>query len=186
MRCKKCGTPIANGTLCEECYKNVMENKQINQDKNLLLKITRKFLPLYAIIQNFEWVFLCLVMCIMSVMVKNLPYFICSILFFGVIIGIDLFIKKKRALGTKINFYETKIVYCFDFLFIHKRKTLKYEEIKDIGYNQTWLQKKFNLGALIVFSKKSGFVFNGIRINDIANIKDTFKKIAQTIGDKIN
>lgn len=186
MKCRSCGIAIPNGTLCDECYNDVMKNQKTNQDKKLLLKLTRKFLPIYAAIQNLEWIFLGLVMCIMSLMIKNLAYLVCSIIFFGILVGINLFIKKRIALGTKMYFYETKIVYCFDFLFIHKRKTLKYEEIKDIGYNQTWLQKKFNLGALIIFSKKSGFVFDGIRMNDIANIQDTFKKIAQVVGDKIN
>lgn len=186
MRCKKCGISIANGTLCEDCYKDVMKNQKTNQDKNLLLKLTRKFLPIYAAIQNLEWIFLGLVIAIMSLMVKNLGYFVCSIILFGIIVGVSLFIKKRIALGTKLYFYETKVVYSFDFLFIHKRKTLKYEEIKDIGYNQSFLQKKFNLGILFIFSKNSGFVFNGIRMNDVGNIKDTFMKISEVVGDKIN
>lgn len=185
MKCRNCGIMIPNGTLCDKCYEESKNSENRNQDKNLLLKLSRKFLPVYAIIQSLEWIFLGLVVCIMSIMIKNLLFLICSIIVFGLLVGINLFIKKRIAVGTKLYFYETKVVYCFDFLFIHKRNELKYEQIKDIGYNQTKLQKKFNLGVLIVFSKKSGFIFRGIRINDIANIEDTFKKIAQLVGDKI-
>lgn len=186
MRCRKCGIQIPSGTLCDDCYNETMEEKYAEKDNNLLLKLTRKFLPSYELMQNFEWILLCVIMIIVSLFARSIGTAIAAIIVIGGLVGINMIFKKRIAVGTKCYFYETKVVYTYNFLFIHRKKVLKYTEIKDIGYNQNWLQKKFGLGVIFIFSKKSGFVFNGIRINDIANVKETFSKIAQLVGNKIN
>ena len=94
-------------------------------------------------------------------------------------------INKRIAVGTKCLFYETKVVYTFDFGFVHRKKVLKYSEIVEITSDQRFLQARFGLGRINIFSNKSGFVFNGIMIEDVPNIKETVKKLRELIGDKI-
>lgn len=185
MRCRKCGIQIPNGTLCEDCYNGYRENIETENDNKLLLKITRKFLPNYEIIHNAEWIVFCIVMFGLGIYAKNILTSICSIILLFTLLGIKLIIKKRIAVGTKCFFYEKKVVYTFDFLFIHRKKVLKYSEIKDITYNQKKIQKKFGLGSINVFSKKSGFIFNGFIIEDVANIDEVVKKLVQLVGDKI-
>lgn len=190
MRCRDCGIQIASGTLCEDCYNKHIASRISEQDNTVIMKITRKFLPKYQLLLNLEWFLFAIVATAISIIAKNPLVFIGCILFVLVMLGISLYFSKRIAIGTKCVFYETKVIYTFDFLFIHTKKTIKYSDIKDITYNQSSgfkkrLQKKFGLGNIAVIDKKSKIIFNGFIINDVANIEDVFKKLTQLVGDKI-
>lgn len=190
MRCRKCGIQIASGTLCEDCYDKFKNDRISQQDTTVLMKITRKFLPKYQLLLNWEWLIFLIMSCAISILAKSLLTFLGCCIFVLIILGISLFINKRIAIGTKCIFYETKVVYIFDFLFIHKKKVIKYSDIKDITYNQSSgfkksLQKKFNLGNIIVINKNSKIIFDGFIINDVANIEEVFIKLTEVVGNKI-
>lgn len=190
MRCRNCGIQIASGTLCEDCYNEFKRSRDSQKDTTILMKITRKFLPKYQLLLNFEWFLFAIVASAISITAKNPLVFVGCIIFVLIMLGISLFFNKRIALGTKCIFYETKVVYTFDFLFIHKKQIIKYSDIKDITYNQSSgfkkrLQKKFGLGNIAVINKNSKIIFDGFIINDVANIEEVFNKLTQLVGDKI-
>ena len=183
MKCRNCGKIIPSGTLCEDCYNEHTNFKE--KSGKALLKITRKFIPKHEILVNFEWICFAIIVIIWALANQNLITVAMCIVTVLIILLFSLFISKRIAVGTKCYFYENKIVYTFDFMFIHKRKTYSYSEIKDIVYNQKWLQKKFGLGTLTVISKKSRIIFKGFVIEDVADIENVFKELSKIIGNKL-
>lgn len=185
MRCRECGMPIANGTLCEDCYNKKSKNIKNEENGKVLLKLTRKFLPKYQLLQMWEWILFGIFVVIMSFFINNIATGIIGLLFVLIILAWSLFINKRIANATKCTFYENKVVYKFDFLFIHNSQVYSYKDIKDITYNQRMVQKKFKLGTLYVHNKKSGILFHGFIIDDVQNIEEVFEKLKVLVKDKI-
>lgn len=198
MRCSICGKQIPNGTLCEECYNDAMEDRMdrvvsnhidekttVQNDKKILMKVGRKFLPKYQLLTDWELVLFCIFLFSYATLLQRISFILTAILLDFLLLAIFLFIRKRIAIGTKCFFYETKIVYQFDFLFIHKKLVYQYSDIQDIVYRQRFLQKKFNLGDITVIAKKKGILFKGFVISDVANISDVFGKLTNLVGTKL-
>ena len=103
----------------------------------------------------------------------------------ALVIAVLLFFFKRLALSTKAIFYETKVLYLFNFLFIKKEKIVKYDEISDISIFQTHRQKRFGLGDICIYAK--GFIpgasyFSGFQIKNVEDVENTVKKIKEIIG----
>ena len=201
MRCRICGKQIANGTICDECYKDAMEKNSENEDRKVLMKIGRKFSPKYHIISNWELLLLCILFLICAITLKRISFIIVSVFLDLFLILFSLFISKRIANGTKCYFFENKVVYKFDFLFIHRKVIFKYSDLQDIiygydllsGYSmfykmsfRRFLQQKFNMGDIGIYAKKTGIIQKSIIIKDVGNIVETFEKLTNTIGEKLD
>ena len=149
------------------------------------MKITRKFLPKYYFFVKWELLLFSILLVLFSITLNRVPVVVASIISVLLIYAISFFISKRIAVGTKCNFYEDKLVYTFDFLFIHKKYVVKYEEVQDIVYNQTFLQKKFGLGDISIILDRKGLFIKGIDICDVGNVKIVFKKLTEIVGTKI-
>ena len=185
MRCKNCGIIIQSGTLCENCYKKMQKNKVSDNDNVVLMNIVRKFNPKYNLLVNMEWILFCILIVLLAILSKNILSAVLCILLVSFILGISMFFSKRKAMGTKLTFYETKVVYRFNFLFIHRQKVLKYSQIRDITLNRRRFQKKFGLGNFNIINKDTGIIFKGIIMEDVANAEEVFKKLTALIGTKI-
>ena len=147
----------------------------------MLIKLNRKFLPKYNILKEWELLLFFLLLFVYNVVLLKIQFLVISIFLIIGLLAISLFISKRIAVGTKCLFYENKVVYKFDFLFIHIKKVVKYTDIKDIVYNQRFLQKKFGLGNIVVIPKSRGIIFKGFEIMDISNVEDIFKKFLPAV-----
>ena len=109
-----------------------------------------------------------------------------ALLIFAVILGILFFLDKRIARGTKAIFYEKKVVYTFNFLFIHKEKVVKYSDLKDITYFQTHRQKKLGYGDLCIYAKgllPGTNLLNGFQIKNVTDVAETLEKIGGIVGN---
>ena len=185
MRCKKCGKEIPYGTLCGDCYNEVNNSNQYKKNGAVLMKLTRKFLPKYYILSNWELLSFCVFVFLMSIVSRSVSTAVAGLILIVLLYTTFMFCRKKINSGTRTIFYDNKVVYKFDFLFIHRTKELKYSQIKDITYNAKKLQKKFNLGNFVIISKETGIIFKGIYMEDVANAEERFKELTNLIGRKI-
>ncbi len=149
------------------------------------MKITRKFLPKYYFFVKWELLLFSILLLLFSIGFKNLTVVIASVFTVIIAYAISFFIGKRIAVGTKCNFYENNLVYTFDFLFIHRKRVVNYKDVKDIIYNQKFLQKKFGLGDISIITEKKGPFIRGIDICDVANVSEVFKKLTEDVGSKI-
>lgn len=193
-----CGKQIPSGTLCDDCYREAMEDsykpnksrknessRQGSGSNNLLIKINRKFLPKYQFFVDWELFLFSLLIVGYAILLQRVSLVLGSIAFSLLLYAFSFFISKRIAVGTKCMFYENQVVYTFDFLFIHKKSTYKYSEIQDIIYNQKFIQKKFGLGDISIISNKKGPFVRGFDVQNVANVTEVFEKLTSLVGKKL-
>ncbi len=186
MRCKICGAKLKkDGDICTSCYKEYLEEEELKKDVNEQLKIKRKYSIAYELVK-YIWLFVVFILSsLICISTGGFLEEILLILVFAIIIGFLLFIDKRIAMATQVIFYEKKMVYTFKFLFIDKIKVVKYSDLKDITYYQTFRQKKFGFGDLCVYAKgifPGATLLNGFQIKNVENVKEVLETIGQVIG----
>ncbi len=186
MRCSICGAKLKKeGDICVNCYREYQEEEDLKKDTKEKLKLNRKYSIAYEVARYAGLIILFLLAIIVSFLSGGiLNGFIFILIFIGVF-GFLLFWDKRIAMATQITFYEKKVRYTFKFLFFDVDKTVKYSEIDDASYFQTYRQKKFGYGDLCIYTKGiipgSGYI-NGIHIKNVENISEVFKQIGQIVG----
>ena len=87
-------------------------------------------------------------------------------------------------MATKATFYEKKVVYKFDFLFIHIERVVKYTDITDVTYYQKMRQKKYGFGDLCFYAKgviPGATLLNGFQIKNVEDVEGTLYKIGEIV-----
>ena len=116
-------------------------------------------------------------------MKNGIEGFLCLLLMFAVL-GVCMFWDKRIAMATKATFYEKKVVYNFDFLFIHIEKVVKYADIKDVTYFQKIRQKKHGFGDLCFYARgpiPGTTLLNGFQIKNVEDVEGTLEKIGEIV-----
>jgi hypothetical protein len=190
MRCKKCGAVLKQaGELCPKCSQ---KEKELKADKNVLLKINKKYSLKYILTEKlFELYIIFFILILFCIYGKNIAWGVLFVILFAIIVISILAISKRIAKKTSLTFYETKVVYKGKMLFWDTKRVLGYEEIKDIVITQgaSWFerffQKMFKIGNIYVYPKKGNIISNGIRLEIVDNIDEVIEKIKNVAGDKL-
>ena len=77
------------------------------------------------------------------------------------------------------------MVYTFKFLFFDTEKTVKYSDLADVTYFQTFAQKRFGYGDLCVYARgpiPGTTIFNGFQLKNVENVKEVLEKIGEIVG----
>lgn len=183
MKCKICGAKLKKeGDICTNCYKAYQEEEDLKKDVNEILKLKRKYSIAYEF-AKYAWIIVIFILSsLICISTGGFLEELLLILIFVAIIGILLFIDKRIAVGTTATFYEKKVVYNFKFLFINTEKVVKYTDLKDVTYYQTFRQKKFGYGDLCVYARGTfpgATLLNGFQIKNVENVKEVLEAIAQ-------
>lgn len=186
MKCKICGAELKkDGDICINCYKKYQEEEELKKDVKELLKFKRKYSIPYEIVK-YLWIFIIFILSsIVCISTGGILEELLVILIFLVVIGLLFFLDKRIAIGTQVIFYEKKVVYTFNFLFIHTQKVVKYTDLRDITYYQTLKQKRFGYGDLCVYAKGTfpgATLLNGFQIKNVENVKEVLETIGKVIG----
>lgn len=186
MRCKICGAKLKKeGDICKSCYKTYLEEEELKKDVNEQLKIKRKYSIAYELVK-YMWIFLVFILSsLICISTGGILEELLVILIFVVLIGFLLFIDKRIAMATQVVFYEKKMVYTFKFLFIDTEKVVKYADLKDVTYYQTFKQKRFGFGDICVYAKgifPGATLLNGFQIKNVENVKEVLELIGQVVG----
>jgi len=186
MKCKICGAKLKkDGDICKNCYKAYLEEEELKKDVNEQLRIKRKYSIAYELVK-YMWIFVIFILS--SLICISTGGFLeegLLILIFVLLLGFLLFIDKRIAMATQVVFYEKKMVYTFKFLFIDTEKVVKYSDLKDITYYQTFRQKKFGFGDLCVYARGTfpgATLLNGFQIKNVEAVKEVLEAIGQVIG----
>lgn len=181
MKCKICGAELKKkGDICKNCYEEYREIEKLKTiNEKELFKVNRKYSPKFNLLKNGEIIVLLLIIIFAGFSSYNtgigiLIAFLCLVAF-----GLWMFFNKKRAMGTKTIFYETKLKYVAKYLFVDKEEIIAYEDIKDMAYFQTRSQKICKIGDIRFYTK--GFLA-GMTITDIPNIEENFNQMRDIIN----
>lgn len=181
MRCKMCGAKLKKeGDICKNCYQKYKEKAELQADNEQeIYRVKRKYSPKYNIMKNGELIFIEVLIALAgfayySNLIGILITILCIVAF-----GLWMFFNKRRAMGTKTIFYETKFKYKAKYLFIDREVVIPYEDIKDMSYFQTFSQKRCKVGDIRFYTK--GFL-SGFTVHDMPEIEETFDKIRDIIN----
>lgn len=181
MKCKICGAKLnKDGDICKNCYQDILKEEELEKDVNELLKINRKYIPAYEVSTLTEIIVIFVIVAISLLATQSFLHSVLAIVLLVLIIAGVLLIRKKLAIGTRCVFYETKVKYNFDFLFIHNEKIIKYEDINDISYYQTRKQKKYDMVDLCVYVKYTGLI-GGFSVKNMPNSTKDLEKIKEIV-----
>ena len=80
------------------------------------------------------------------------------------------------------KFYEDKVIYTDNFI-NKESKRIKYNDIKEINFNQMFLQMPFKLGTIIIRTNAGGFFNNGILIFGVKDVNETYQKMQEILEE---
>jgi len=181
MRCKMCGAKLKkSGNICKNCYADYKkQEKLLAEDEQELLKLKRKYSPKFNLLKSGEFILLLIITALAGFSsFGNLGGILISILCI-VIFGAWMFFCKKRAMGTKVIFFETKLKYKAKYPLVDREEAIPYDDIKDVSYFQSKSQRICKVADIRFYTK--GFL-SGLTIHDIPDIEENFEKIKDIIN----
>ncbi len=186
MRCSICGAKLKKeGEVCSVCYKEFQEDEELRKDKKETLKFKRKYSINYEILRYME-IIIIFILCMFGFLISgSIGEFFITLFSLAVILGVLLFWDKRVANGTTVTFYEKKVVYRFKFFIFNTTKVVKFTDIDDIVFYQTFRQKKMGMGDICIYAKGSipgANLLNGFQVKDVENLTETLEKIKEVIG----
>lgn len=186
MFCEKCGTHLPDDAgFCSNCGNNIGEtqttktNEKIEDNQvQLRVKPTLKFG--YKVLPS-------IIMSILFILLFIFPFFIIepligfialiiSIVVLVFLIVIETLIKMKEFNSYTYDFYKTKVIYRDSFLNVSE-KEVKYKHIREIIMSQSFIQRFFNIGTVVLYTNADTVNGNGIYIHNLENVQEVYKNI---------
>ena len=190
MFCEKCGAKLEDDALfCTKCGAKVgagvTNNQEKVEDNEVKLKVKPKFKFWYMM---FPTVCLFLMFALMVVLPIGISepevgVGLCFMFFFifFVITGIIVFFKSKQYKHLTYDFYATKVIFEDSFLNLAK-KEVKYKYIREVTMRQSFVQRWFNIGNIILYTNAETGIGNGIQIINVENVHDVYKQIKEIVN----
>ena len=183
MYCEKCGNKLPdNAKFCSSCGNEIFGGtiKAKVPDTEILINIKPTFKLLYLYLPVIIiYLPIALILAVMLLFVSPIASLIIIMLFIG-IFSIIIFINKKQYDSYTYDFYRTKVIYKDSFLNLSE-KEVKYKYIREVTMRQTFIQRYFNIGNIILFTNAETGYGNGIFIRNVENVSDVYKKIKTII-----
>ena len=189
MFCEKCGTKLPDDAVfCANCGNKIGggENKPKEKidDKEVILNVKPTYKVGYMILP-YLFTFLLILICM------GLPMFLGDpevglivsvgiLIVMAIIYGISYLFNKKQYDNYTYDFYKTKVNYKDSFLNVSE-KEVKYKYIREVTMRQTFIQRFFNIGTIILFTNAETGIGNGICIVNVENVQEVYKKIKDVI-----
>lgn len=171
MKCRICGKNVVDGEVCKECCNTPKEE----------FKIKRKYSIKYEIFRN---IYLYAIFILAGGMTGKASGMIVCILGVILLLGFLLFWNKRMAKVTICKFNDKKIQFKSKFFSIDIKKEILYENLLCINKDQTFWQKRFDLGDIYIYAKKGNLITTGIQVKNVPNFKETYEKINKLIDEK--
>ncbi len=91
----------------------------------------------------------------------------------------------KRKINDKYyyRFFSDRLEYR-DTFFNKNKKVIKYEEFKEIRYNQGFIQSKFNLGELWILTRNKSFFKKVVIFKSIPNVEKEYGRITEIFNNQ--
>lgn len=183
MKCRICGANVEGTDLCENCEKEVLEEDVSKNNKEKVFTIKRKYSIKYEVFKCWPVYFIFLLGG--AATGKTSSMVICLILML-VILGFDLFWYKRVSKVTYCKFYSKKIEFKNNLGLVNKEKKMTYKNVDCVRKDQTWLQRFFGYGDVLIYPKTKNVLTNniltqGIQVKNVANVNEIIEKINEII-----
>lgn len=185
MKCKICGAELRKeGDICKKCYAEYVKDEEVKNDlksdKNVLLRLHRKYIPLYQLTRYGDYYFLAVVIILVCLAQKQYLWTIFAIILMLVALIAVLAYNKQKAIKTTCTLYEKRIVWKYK----DNVKSMEYSNIDDVKYYQNFFQKRFNLADVQFRPLKGTYLANGFEIRNVPNFTETWDKLCDIVISK--
>jgi predicted membrane protein len=178
MKCKICGAELKkDGDICKKCYEKIQKEEELNNDKNVLYKLKRSYVPGYELAKMGDFLILALIIILAVLAAKQFAAFFILLILFIIITYFVLKAKKNKAENTTCTFYEKKIVYKSK----GKEKVIEYKNVKDIGFYQSFSQKLFNVGDIRIYPEGGVLITSAINMENVKNVKEEYENMSEIV-----
>lgn len=191
MFCEKCGTKLLDSAeFCTNCGTSILGGVQQRGttervlDTDIQLRVKPSFKYGYMVLPS---VIIWLVAILISSFTFGVLNFAVGVITFCVlcfvmlvIVAIKTAINKKQYDNYCYDFYRTKVIYKDSFLNLSE-KEVKYKYIREVTMRQTFFQRFFNIGNIILFTNAETGFGNGINIVNIEDVQDVYREIKNII-----
>lgn len=188
MFCEKCGNKLPDtADFCTNCgtstRKNINKNERI-PDTEIMLRVKPTFDFGYMVLPSLIiYIVLILILAFVFAMITPIAGIIMGLISFVILalcIGIKTAINKKQYDNYTYDFYKTKVIYKDSFLNLSE-KEVKYKYIREVTMRQTFIQRYFNLGNIVLFTNAETGLGNGIFIMNVEDVSDVYRQIKSII-----
>ena len=105
----------------------------------------------------------------------------CTLIAVLIVIAIKLVFNKLQYKHLEYNFYKTKVIFEDSFLNLSE-KEVKYKYIREVTMRQSFIQRWFNIGNILLYTNAETGLGNGITIINVENVQDVYNKIKEIIN----
>lgn len=201
MFCERCGNQLTDtADFCPKCGNEFYNQGNVRNNKEVLFEVRPTFKFAYIVLPKLlkelivfiPFIIMMIYFITMNRMTSSygssssigLSAFMPIILIFiGRILFVigKAFFDKKQYQNYVYTFYGDRVVFRDSFLNVSE-KELKYRNIREITKRQTFIQRYFNIGNIVLFSNaESGFV-NGVFMAHIEDVDDVYRKVKEIIN----
>jgi membrane protein YdbS with pleckstrin-like domain len=190
MFCEKCGAKLEDDALfCTKCGAKVGEANSVGQEKVDDNEVKLKVKPIFKFWYMMFPTVITFLICILMVVVPSsmagpevaLGMFVVLFVIFALIVGIIVFFKSKQYKHLTYDFYSTKVIFEDSFLNL-AQKEVKYKYIREVTMRQSFVQRWFNIGNIILYTNAETGIGNGIQIINVENVHDIYKQIKEIVN----
>ncbi len=153
-------------------------------DKKEEVKLTVK--PKYNVIFSFLYnhvTTLLIIILILAVLIFENQLIEYGIAILVIYLIINVIYNKVKYRNSFYKFYSDKLVYN-NKIKDDNEKEVKYTEMTQIKYGQTFLQTVFKLGTIMIYTNNKKITQRIIFINGVKDVKLVYEKILKVIGEK--
>jgi len=97
-----------------------------------------------------------------------------------VIILLTVWFTKMQYKAFEYNFYVTKLIYRDSFINITE-KEIKYKHLREVQMIQSFVQRWFNIGKIIMYTNAESGMSNGITVVSVENPKQVYDEVKKII-----
>lgn len=190
MFCERCGTKLPDtAVFCTNCGTSIergikKETTERTPDTEIQLTVKPSFKFGYMVLPSL--IIYGIMILIFSLMMGSISasvgftIFLVGFVILAIILGIKTALNKKQYDSFCYDFYKTKVIYKDSFLNVSE-KEVKYKHIREVTMRQTFIQRYFNIGNIILFTNAETGFGNGIYIVNVENVQDVYRKIKAVI-----
>ena len=196
MFCEKCGAKLEEEALfCTKCGAKISEkiqekpNTQKIEDKEVQLTVKPAFKFAYLVLPSL---ILWLIIIVFMSEIIELAASEDGVSGVGMIVGgiglaivilliaIKVAFQKTQYKKLTYDFYKTKVLFEDSFLNL-AQKEVKYKYIREVTMKQSFIQRWFNIGNIILYTNAETGMDNGINIKNVENVKQIYNKIKEIV-----
>lgn len=207
MFCEKCGNKLPDiADFCSNCGNKLNTNTNNNVDRNtVMFEVKPSFKFSYVVLPKLlkDLIYLIPMIAIAIYFISTMNRMTTSqgntssismityVPVLLIIIGIPLLkviitlvksvFDKRQYENYVYTFYSDRVIFRDSFLNISE-KELKYKNIREITKRQSFIQKCFNIGNIVLFSNAETGLAGGVFMINIEDVDNVYKQIKEIIN----